>query len=204
MDELIDATAALESAQRALADARARLTATDAKLAAEEARARELQHEFAATVGRGEDGKKAQDAWGKAREQGDRLKERREPQQAAIQKAQLDVLRAQLKLEQVRQTRQLCEAEELGRVGWEQVENLIGTVAELRALMVANNTSRSITIDTAKALDAPAPPWRTILWGSGLSVDTWDALSLLERAASSARSERQRIAAQQPVAVTSA
>ena len=190
-----DASEALESAQRAVADAEHRLAETDTAISAEEAHVSALQREFAEALERGDDGQRTQTAWATARVSLTALQERRGPLAEAVARRQLEMLRARLELEKIGQEQQIHQAEDLGRVIWEQVENITATIAELRGLIVVNTASRAATIDAAKAVNVPVPAWRTILSASGLSGDVWDALGLLERAAQSARAERQRIAA---------
>jgi len=78
-DALTTAMTDLVAAERAFADARQRLDATDREIGTREAEVRNAQQVFAEQLEAGETGTKAQLAWAKARTALAALQERREP-----------------------------------------------------------------------------------------------------------------------------
>ena len=192
-DALTTAMTDLVAAERAFADARQRLDATDREIGTREAEVRNAQQVFAEQLEAGETGTKAQLAWAKARTALAALQERREPLAAAIKKRREQLARARISAALTRQQQQLTEANELGRVLWQQVADVIGNVRELIALETANRTARDVILQASRELSGDAPGWRTILVASELSSDVWETLQQLSVAVQHADAQRARI-----------
>jgi len=192
-DALTTAMTDLVAAERAFADARQRLDATDREIGTREAEVRNAQQVFAEQLEAGETGTKAQLAWAKARTALAALQERREPLAAAIKKRREQLARARISAALTRQQQQLTEANELGRVLWQQVADVIANVRELIALETANRTARDVILQASRELSGDAPGWRTILVASELSSDVWETLQQLSVAVQHADAQRARI-----------